>query len=107
MLRMLLLDSQADVALIAACQQSDPRAFREVFELYKDRVFALCRHMAGNIEDAQDLTQEVFVSAFRNIGSFRAEAAFGTWLYRIATNQCLNRVGGTQGGQSAYRSCGG
>jgi len=63
--------------------------------------------MAGNIEDAQDLTQEVFVSVFRNIDSFRAEAAFGTWLYRIATNQCLNRDGGTQGAQSAYRSCGG
>lgn len=86
------MNSQADVALIAACQQGDPRAIREVFELYKDRVFALCRHMAGNVEDAEDLTQEVFVSAFRNIGSFRAEAAFGTWIYRIATNQCLNRL---------------
>ena len=89
---MLLLDTQADIALIAAGQQGDPRAFREVFELYKDRVFALCRHMAGNAEDAEDLTQEVFVSAFRHIAGFRAEAAFGTWLYRIASNQCLNRL---------------
>jgi len=87
-----LLDTQADVALIAACQQGDSRAFQAVFDLYKDRLFALCHHMAGNAEDAEDLAQEVFISAFRNIASFRAEAAFGTWLYRIATNQCLNRL---------------
>ena len=82
------MDDQADIALIAACQQGDPRAFREVFETYRDRIYGLCRHMSGNPEDAEDLTQDVFVSAFRNIASFRAEAAFGTWLYRIAVNRC-------------------
>ena len=83
------MENQADVGLIAACQQGDPRSFRRVFEIYRDRVYALCRHMAGNDEDAEDLTQESFVWAFKNIGSFRAEAAFGTWLYRIASNRCL------------------
>jgi RNA polymerase sigma-70 factor (ECF subfamily) len=48
--------------------------------------------MAGNAEDAEDLTQESFVWAFKNIGSFRAEAAFGTWLYRIASNRCLGEL---------------
>ncbi|MCZ6632923.1 MAG: sigma-70 family RNA polymerase sigma factor [bacterium] len=86
------MNTQADVALIAACQQGDSRAFRDIYDLYKDRIYALCRHMAGNFEDAEDLTQEVFISAFKNIQSFRAEAAFGTWLYRIATNLCLNRL---------------
>jgi RNA polymerase sigma-70 factor, ECF subfamily len=86
------LNIQADVALIAACQQGDTRAIRETFEMYKDRVYALCRHMAGNAEDAEDLTQEVFVSAFQHLNNFRAESAFGTWLYRIATNHCLNRL---------------
>ena len=86
------MNTQADVALIAACQQGDGRAFRDVYDLYKDRIYALCRHMAGNFEDAEDLTQEVFVSAFKNIHTFRAESAFGTWLYRIATNRCLNRL---------------
>ena len=86
------MDTEANVALIAACQQGDPRAFQEIFEIYKDRIYALCRHMAGNAEDAEDLTQEVFISAFKNIGGFRAEAAFGTWLYRIATNSCLGRL---------------
>jgi RNA polymerase sigma-70 factor (ECF subfamily) len=83
------LEHQADIGLIAACQQGDSRAYRTVYEIYRDRVFALCRHMAGNRDDAEDLTQEVFVQAFRHIGSFRAEAAFGTWLYRIAANRCM------------------
>ena len=82
------MNQQADVALIAACQQGDSRAFRKVFDLYRDRIHALCRYMSGNAEDAEDLTQEVFVSAFRNIGTYRADAAFGTWLYRIAANRC-------------------
>ena len=86
------MDVQADIAVIAACQQGDARAFRDVFDLYKDRVYALCRHMAGNAEDAEDLAQETFVAAFQGIGSFRAEATFGTWLYRIAANRCLNRL---------------
>ncbi|MBT6630152.1 MAG: RNA polymerase subunit sigma-24, partial [Gemmatimonadetes bacterium] len=55
------MEHQADIGLIAACQQGDAQAFRQVHEIYRDRVFALCRHMAGNRDDAEDLTQEVFV----------------------------------------------
>ena len=83
------MEQQADIGLIAACQQGDGHAYRTVYEIYRDRVFALCRHMAGNRDDAEDLTQEVFVQAFQHIGSFRAEATFGTWLYRIAANRCM------------------
>ena len=82
------MSEQADISVIAACQQGDRRAYRRVFEIYKDRVCRLCRHTSGSDEDAEDLTQDVFISAFRNIGSFRAESAFGTWLYRIAVNRC-------------------
>jgi len=82
------VNDQADVGLIAACQQGDHRAFRRVFDIYRDRIYALCRSMSGNAEDAEDLTQEVFVAAFRNIGAYRADAAFGTYLYRIAANRC-------------------
>ena len=84
-----LSSPNADIALIAACQQGDARAFRRVFEMYRDRVYALCTHMAPNEQDAEDLTQEIFVQAFRNVGTFRAESAFSTWLYRIAANRCL------------------
>ena len=83
------MENQADIGLIAACQQGDARAFRRVFEIYRDRVFALCCHMSGNEVDAEDLAQESFIQAFKSIGSFRAESAFGTWLYRIASNRCL------------------
>ena len=82
------MNDQADIALIAACQQGDARAFKQVFDLYRDRVYSLCRHMSGNSEDAEDLTQEVFVRAFKNIAGFRAESSFGTWIYRIAVNCC-------------------
>ncbi|MEW6751977.1 MAG: sigma-70 family RNA polymerase sigma factor [Candidatus Latescibacterota bacterium] len=85
-------EMEADVGLIAACQQGDSRAFRRVFELYRSRVYALCRHMTGNPQDAEDLAQEVFIAAFRGIGSFRAESAFGTWLYRIAANRCTGEL---------------
>ena len=86
------MEAQADIGLIAACQQGDSRAFRRVFEIYRDRVYALCCHMAGNSSDAEDLTQEIFIQAFRSIGSFRAESAFGTWLYRIAANRCVSEA---------------
>ena len=83
------MEHQADIGLIAACQQGDAQAFHQVFDIYRDRVYALCRHMAGNEEDAEDLAQESFTWAFKSIHSFRAEAAFGTWLFRIASNCCL------------------
>lgn len=86
------MEQQADLALIAACQQGEAQAFRQVFDLYRDRVYGLCRHMAGNAQDAEDLAQESFAQAFKSIGSFRAESTFGTWLYRIAANRCLARA---------------
>jgi len=86
------LDEHADIALIAACQQGDARAYKQVFDLYRDRIYSLCRHMSGSSEDAEDLTQEVFVQAFRNIASFRAESTFGTWIYRIAVNRCSTEL---------------
>ena len=60
------MEQQADIGLIAACQQGDHRAYHSVYNIYRDRVFALCRHMAGNRDDAEDLAQESFVQAFRN-----------------------------------------
>ena len=72
------MEEQLDLGLIAACQQGDPVAFRQVFERYQDRVYRLCRHLAGNPQDAEDLAQESFVQAFGRIQSFRAESAFGT-----------------------------
>ena len=86
------MDEQINLGLIAACQQGDPGAFRQVFEIYRDRIYGLCRHMAGNPQDAEDLAQESFVQAFGRIQAFRGESTFGTWLFRIAANCCLGAL---------------
>jgi len=73
-------------------RERDEKAFREIVELYRDRVFNLTYRMAGNREEAEDLGQEVFISVFKHIDSFRGDAKFSTWLYRIAANHCKNRI---------------
>lgn len=65
------MDKQTDLGLIAACQQGDAAAFRQVFDLNRERVYRLCSHMAGNHQDAEDLAQESFVQAFGRIQTFR------------------------------------
>ncbi len=76
--------------LIKAAQGGSREAFEELVQLYQDRVFTHCSHLANHNFDAQDLAQDVFVQAFRNIRSFRQEADFGTWLHRIAINLWIN-----------------
>ena len=82
----------ADFGLIASCQQGDHRAFRQIFDIYRDRVYGLCRQMSDTDEDAEDLTQEIFIQVFRSIRSFRGEAALGTWIFRVAANVCTSEL---------------
>ncbi|MFT4024705.1 MAG: sigma-70 family RNA polymerase sigma factor [Flavihumibacter sp.] len=65
-------------------------AFRELVETWQDRVYNTCIGLLQQEEDAQDCTQEVFITAYRKIDRFREEAAVGTWLYRIAVNRSLD-----------------
>jgi len=58
---------------------------------YKDKVYNLVYRMLGNREEAEDLSQEVFVTVFKSIDRFRGDSKFSTWLYRVAANQCKNR----------------
>lgn len=76
--------------LIQQAQSGSLEAYEELVQLYQDRVFTHCCHLANNYFDAQDLAQDVFVQAFRNIRSFRRESDFGTWLHRIAVNMWIN-----------------
>jgi RNA polymerase sigma-70 factor (ECF subfamily) len=78
--------------LIRRLQERDERAFEEVVRLYENKVFNLVFRMIGNQEEAEDLAQEVFVTVFKSVDSFRGEAKFSTWLYRIAANHCKNRM---------------
>ncbi|MFS0784259.1 RNA polymerase sigma factor SigW [Bacillus sp. 1P06AnD] len=72
--------------------KGDHNAFGEVVEIYKDKVFQLCYRMLGNRHEAEDMAQEAFVRAFVNIHSFNIKRKFSTWLYRIATNLCIDRI---------------
>jgi RNA polymerase sigma-70 factor (ECF subfamily) len=77
----------ADVALAAS---GDGRAFERLYRNHVARVHSLARRMIG-LEHADDLTQEVFVRAWRKLGTFRGESAFGTWLHRLAVNVILGK----------------
>jgi RNA polymerase sigma-70 factor (ECF subfamily) len=78
--------------LIRRLQEHDEKAFEEVVRLYQNKVYNLVYRMMGNREEAEDVAQEVFVTVFKSVDSFRGEAKFSTWLYRIAANHCKNRM---------------
>jgi RNA polymerase sigma-70 factor (ECF subfamily) len=77
-------------AAIEACKRGEREAFDELVVRYQRGVYRLCYRYVNNHEDANDLTQEVFLKAWRAIGRFRGRSAFSTWLYRIGVNACLN-----------------
>jgi RNA polymerase sigma-70 factor, ECF subfamily len=72
--------------------KGDQDAFGEIVELYKDKVFQLSYRMLGNRHEAEDIAQEAFIRAFININSFNIDLKFSTWLFRIATNLCIDRI---------------
>jgi len=83
-----------ETSLVQACLASRAGAFDLIVERHRRNVYQLCYRFVGNHEDAADLSQEVFVRAFRGLKSFRGRSSLGTWLYRIGVNVCLNRVSG-------------
>lgn len=94
-------DRSADQALVARCRQGDLGAFEELYKAHAGKLYSLVLRMVGNAADADDLLQEIFLSAHRKLESFRGDSALGTWLYRLATNQCLDflRSRATKAGQ--------
>jgi len=83
---------QADLALVERCRQGDLAAFEEVYRTHAGRLYSVAFRMLGNAADAEDLLQDIFLSAHRKLGSFRGESALGTWLYRLAVNLCLDYI---------------
>ena len=83
--------ASADTVLVLRCQEDDYEAFDEIVARYKDGIFNYIRRMIANPDDVEDLAQEVFVRAFASMKSFRLESNLRTWLYRIATNLCVDR----------------
>src|SRR5262245_788378 len=82
----------SDAALVDACLAGRAGAFDVVVERHQRTVYRLCYRFVGNHEDACDLSQDVFLRAYRGLRSFRGQSSLSTWLYRIAVNVCLNRV---------------
>lgn len=79
-----------DLEMLEAVLAGDGTAYRGLVEKYQGRVYAMVYGMIRNREDARDITQEAFVKAYRNLASFRLEASFYTWLYRIAMNLAID-----------------
>lgn len=86
------LHALGDVELVAACLNGRMAAFDVVVERHRRPVYQLCYRFVPNHEDASDLSQEVFLRAFRALDGFRGQSSLATWLHRIAVNACLNRV---------------
>jgi RNA polymerase sigma-70 factor (ECF subfamily) len=77
--------------LVEACQRGEREAFRTLFELHKDKVYSIALRYSGDASTAMDIAQEVFLKLFSRIGSFRGEAGFESWLFRLVVNSCLDQ----------------
>lgn len=82
--------SEADA--VAGAQAGDMKCFEALYNRYKRRVYSLCLQLVRNPADAEELTQEAFLQVYRKIRTFRGEAAFSTWLHRVATNMVFMRL---------------
>jgi RNA polymerase sigma-70 factor (ECF subfamily) len=83
-------DEMADLTLVRLSQNEDMRAYDVLVRRYQERIYATVYHMTSNHEDANDLTQETFIKAFRALKSFKGDSSFYTWIYRIAVNKTIN-----------------
>ena len=81
-----------DLELARRCRDGDAAAFETLYRAHAGRLFGLLTRMMGSAQDAEDLLQDVFVLAHRKLASFRGESSLGTWLYRLAVNQCLDHL---------------
>ena len=85
----MVLVKSDDLRLIDATLAGNNEAFGELVERYQDRLYGTLVHMLGSMHDARDVAQEAFLSAFEKLGTFRREASFYSWLFRIAYNAAV------------------
>jgi RNA polymerase sigma-70 factor (ECF subfamily) len=81
---------KTDHELISRIRAGDQRAFAELIDRYKARIFHTTLRILGNREDAEEASQDTFVRAYRGLENFREDSTFSTWIYRICVNTCLN-----------------
>ena len=82
----------SDRVLVKKAKNHDFEAFEELVTRYETRVYNLAYKMLGSQEDAEDILQDTFLSAFKSIAGFKEKSSFSTWIYRIATNACLMKL---------------
>jgi len=84
--------SENEKYLLQLAKKGDVEAFEQLVDKFQKKVFNIALRMIGNYDDASELTQEVFIKIYRSIGSFKEESQLSTWIYRIATNVCLDEL---------------
>ena len=86
------MSTAQDLELVRKFQQGDESAFNDLVRHYQQSVYGIVRRLLGGHEEAQDISQDVFIKAYGSLNAFRAESSFSTWLYRIAVNLSLNAL---------------
>ena len=81
-----------DLLLVELAKNGNEKAFSSLLNRYRDSIYYMLLKMVNNTSDAEDLTIEAFGKAFRNLDSFTPEFAFSTWLFKIATNNCIDFI---------------
>jgi len=81
-----------DLALVQKAREGNEKAFASLMNRYRDSIYFMLLKMVNNAADAEDLTIEAFGKAFRNLDSFTPDYAFSTWLFKIATNNCIDFI---------------
>ena len=102
----ILVDNQDEHQWIQQSLAGDRVAFEHLVERYQRMIHALTYRMTGSLADAEDVAQEVFVQAYQQLRSYRGEAKFSSWLYRIGVNRCLNWKKKTVRREQAYEQWG-
>ena len=91
-------------AWVELARAGDAAAFEKLYRASVDRVYGLCLRMTGNVAEAEDCVQEAFIQAWHKLDSFRGDAAFGTWMHRVAVNVVLGRMRSSRREQDRIRA---
>ena len=86
-----------DLSLVNRCKEGDQRAFKVLVERYQRKVYAVAYGMLKDREESMDVVQEAFVKVHRYLDNFKGDSSFYTWLYRITSNLCIDRIRSRRG----------
>jgi RNA polymerase sigma factor (sigma-70 family) len=85
-------NAKNDFKLVSRAREGDQKAYADLMHRYKDSIYFMALKMVNNKEDANDLTVETFAKAFEKLDKYQPEFAFSTWLFRVATNNCIDFI---------------